>query len=428
MNAFVDNTGIHRVFTLIRPQGRAKPIRKVDALALLQLAEHLLFSEEIRVSTFEWPQTCEITHQAIERLRATGCIDESESGISLQQVDFTETEYGEACKAAAPRIQEVLQTSDLSALGRASRLVGEATRPIKIASPMLGKWLERSVSKKHRESMLSRSSIKNAAGAFDFTICTDPSLYSQMRVTASKIKGAKQRHEIGAFLEVLFRVAINEQLARIKTSYYSPAPQRAKTVHMAAQVTEYAFRSALERVIDDEIRGRGAYFASKLLEAMHELKTLPFPMFVIHYLREARPRPKTPLGMLEAARKIRDNPEVREIRQWVNKWELISGAGDPKKREKAKKELDGFAKNLQFDRSNISLFSLWNPKLGTSETSWLEVDPDLKGGLEMLGHLFRRIPFFHSHSMFLATVSKEFELDPTIGRDINRMIGCATFD
>jgi hypothetical protein len=427
MNAFVDNTGIHRIFTMIRPQSRTEPIRKVDALALLQFAEHLLFSEGMKVSTFEWSQTCEITNQVIEILMSAGCLDPLEAGISLQPVDFTEAEYAEACKTAGPRIQEVMQTSELSALERASKLAGEASRPIDIASPKLEKWLESSVTEKQRKCMSAGSVIENAAGAYDFTICADPNLYAQLRVTARKIKNATQRHRIASFLEVLFRVAINEQLARIKQSSYSPAPQRAKAIHVAEQVTEYAFRNALAKAIDDEIRGRGAHFASKLLENMHELKTLPFPMFVIHYLREVRPRPKTPLGMLEAARKLRDHPDVKEIRQWLNKWEIIHKAGNDNERQRAKKKLDSIANDLEIDRMKTPLFSLWRPTIKSDWTGY-GIDPDISGGLQILGHLLRRVPFLNSHNIFLATLSREFELDREIGADLNRMIGLAMID
>ncbi|MEY2506662.1 MAG: hypothetical protein QOH01_991 [Verrucomicrobiota bacterium] len=426
MNAFVDNTSIHRIFTMIRPQSRAKPIRKIDALALLQFAEHLLFSEGMTVSTFEWPQTCDITNRAIEVLTSAGCVNAG-MGISLRPVDFTDAEYAEACKAAAPRIQEVLQTSKLSALKRASKLAGETTRPINIASPRLDMWLGENVGEKRREIMLASSLSKKAAGAFDFTICADPNLYMQLRVTATKIKEARQRHDIASFLEVMFRVAINEQLARIKQSSYSPAPQRAKVVHVAEQLSEQSFRNALARTIDDEIRGRGAQFASKLMEKLHELKTLPFPMFVLHYLREARPRPKTPLGLLETARNLREDSEVKEIRRWLNKWEIIYGAGNDNQREKAEKQLDSIANELKIDRMKAPLFSMWRPKMSSNPTGF-DTDPDVSGGLLILGHLLRRVSFLDNHSIFLATLSKEFEFDRQIGVDLNGMLGRALVD
>jgi hypothetical protein len=198
-------------------------------------------------------------------------------------------------------------------------------------------------------------------------------------------------------------------------------------VHVAEQLSEQSFRNALARTIDDEIRGRGAQFASKLMEKLHELKTLPFPMFVLHYLREARPRPKTPLGLLETARNLREDSEVKEIRRWLNKWEIIYGAGNDNQREKAEKQLDSIANELKIDRMKAPLFSMWRPKMSSNPTGF-DTDPDVSGGLLILGHLLRRVSFLDNHSIFLATLSKEFEFDRQIGVDLNGMLGRALVD
>jgi hypothetical protein len=414
---------------MIRPRHRIESIREVDALALLSFAEHILFSEGIKFSTFESLETREITNQTIETLTSAGCLDASETGITLQPVDFTETEYAAACRAAAPRIQEILQTTKSELFEQASKLANEASTTTDSASPILEKWLKKAMGEEERESLLATSLGDKVLGSYNFTICADRSLYQQLRITAGQIRTAKQRQNVGRLFEVLFRTAINEQLACIKQSTYSPAPQRARVVHAIEQMTERSFRHGVAEEIDKEIRGRGNHFVSNLIEDMHGLKALPLPMFAIHYLRKVHRRPDTPLRMLEAARDLREHPEVKEIREWLNKWEAVCGTGDFKRQAKAKQELDSIANDLRIDRSDDSIFTVWHPGWRWDESSnWPKFDPDISGGLQLFRHLLRRIPFMYRHSSFLATVSEEFELDRKIGADLNRMIGLAMDD
>jgi hypothetical protein len=268
---------------------------------------------------------------------------------------------------------------------------------------------------------LDRNLIKNhalsekALGAFDYTISTNDALFAQLRDLGSRIEG--DRHEASLALGIFFRTAINQSLASQRDAYYSPAPQRARIV----KETDQLFRSALAHEIQNVASSVEAKYVERLFKIFETDEILPLPMFAIHFLRRAKVN--NPFEMLDAARKLRDDSEVRTIRTWLNKWERDHRSFDLSKREKTRAELREISRHLQFGpQERNGLTSILRFECSISPEGVMKIKPDIPRVAEGLYALLSR---FARRKIFLSPLARELAFDDRLIGDVIKMLGLA---
>jgi len=419
MRAFLDNTGVHRIYTIINSPHNSAPIREVDAVALLHFAEHILFADTLEISEFESDKTREITNKTIELLKGLGCIEDSNNKTFLSTVDFTENDYAKACILAAPKIQEDIQTLNPEILVKYCSLADEATKPIGITTSVLDKWITQEWPKQKREEIRNSALDLKAKGAYDYILASNDGLFHQFKALTEGIKNSAKLSQITLYFDVFFRIAINEELARQRKGIYTPAPQRAKVVNESDQMFRYAICKEIEKKISDS----SIKFPSKLLEKIKREQILPIPMFAIHFLRNKKI--KSPISMLECAGKLRETPELEDLRKWLTKWENLYGSTNIKAREKALQKLKEIEADLSLAQEKWPLFSVFRGDISHAPDGTTSFGFDFSDMGNLLAKLFTK---FSRRKIFLSMLHKEFSIEKEIGADINRLIGRAIID
>jgi hypothetical protein len=282
MKLLLDNTGLHRAQVVVSASAD-QSISLADALALLQLAEHIMFSEGMIVSDFELPHIRETTAEAIAGLADHGCIaavaDVADGKALLSVEAFSNSDYEEACHRAAPSIQEDLQLLDATALVRARRLADFSTKPLGVKAPAMEKWVARPWLVEVRRALADTALQGKAWGAYDFIVATHDPIYRLVQ-DLGRATRRKARFSLAMVLDVVFRVAINEQLSRLRGCTYSPAPQRANVTHE----TDHLFRHAVERLLQTTADDHEVETSSRLINRIVSQERLPLPMFALHFL------------------------------------------------------------------------------------------------------------------------------------------------
>jgi hypothetical protein len=416
MITLIDNTSLHRIFTAIAPHKPSAALRDIDVLALFHFAEHILFSERMELCAFEIPEVNSISAEAIDLLNSRGYTLDDDGESILKMVNFSEDEYAKACEVAAPKIVEDVVNLDVKTLRKCGKFADESAIPLGINSLPTLKWITKESKKIDRVLLKERALSEKAFGSFDYMVCANDTLYEQLRILGSKIRG--DRYEIAFALVVFFRTATNQALASQRKAYYSPAPQRARVIHKSDQLFRYALSKRIEQVISS-FEGSSP---ANILRVIQKGETLPLPMFTIHFLRQSKVH--NPVEILEAARKLRDNSEVISIRKWLNKWEEHYCSADPSKRNKAIAYLNDVSKELKIDLSGSlpPLYSVLRGDMTVSPTGEMKIKPDFSGMFEYASSLLR--PLWRRR-IFLAAIANEFAFDSNLGGDIVNMIGRA---
>jgi hypothetical protein len=214
-------------------------------------------------------------------------------------------------------------------------------------------------------------------------------------------------------LDVVFRVTINEQLSKLRECTYAPAPQRAKVTYEV----DHLFRHAVARMIQQTAKGKRP-LASRLIARIETVEQLPLPIFAIHFL--GKKSVNSPLGLLDAARRLRDSDEVISLRTWLTKYEKRYGSSSLELKEKALKEIDELKGSLHALDEDIDLFSVFRPKFSSGQDGSLGVSLDLSGFavpvIKLLAKMSRR-------TVFLAAVKRELTADQELGARICRIVG-----
>jgi hypothetical protein len=391
------------------------PIRHVDALALLGFAEHLLFADRVAVSTFEAAPNVANTLATIDLLQSVGCTVRRDGEPLLVLEGFDEPTYKDACLAAAPRIQEDLLLIDPTTMKRVAALADATTQPKDVRSSGLLDWLTRDRTRAERAEVRTMPLVEKARGAYGFLLSSDDALYRQVKILTRPLRSSSKLPQIANFLDVFFRAAINEELAKRLDSVYSPAPRRARILYESS----WSFRQALEEVLLAHLERHGDDIASPWLRRVRADEHLPLPLFAIHFLR--RKSVGSPIDLLAAAREARDSDEVAAIRSWLSQWETKYCSPDLDTREEAVRELGRLADSLDLARDRLDLHSVFKldvsrDELGNPSMSFLSA--------ERLGEVARRLwARIHKRRLFLAAVSREVALDADVGVDILRMLG-----
>lgn len=416
MITLIDNTSLHRVFTAINPRKGSSAIRDIDVMALFHFAEHILFSERMELSAFEIPEINSISSEAVKLLNSRGYVVNDEGESFLTMVEFSKDEYARACEAAAPKIIEDLVSLDVRTLRKCGKLADESAVPIGTKSIPTLKWITKESETIDQALLKEQSLSEKALGSFDYTICANDALREQLELLRPRVK--RNPNGIAFALAIYFRTAINQALASQRKAYYSPAPQRARIIYRSEQLFRYALSKRIEQLISS-FEGSSP---AKILKVIQKEESLPLPMFAIHFLRQAKVH--NPEGILEAARKLRDNSEVKSIRRWLGKWEEHYGSNDPSKRQKALACLNDISQYLQVDLRGSSppIHSVFRGDVTLTSTGDLKLKPDISGMVDYVSSLLRHL---RRRRIFLATVTNEFAFDNSLGGDIIKMIGRA---
>jgi hypothetical protein len=420
MKALIDNTCLHRVAKVLHSKNTSAAILGIDALALFQFAEHILFTESIELNAFEIPEVQTRSSETVDLLYSTGCTVGDHGESILRMVDFSKEEYAKACEAAAPKIVEDLIVLDEVIRDKkkfqvCTRLVNESARPIGMTSAPIERWISSESTALDRDLIKRDSLSEKALGAFDYTISTNHALFSQLRNLGSKIEG--DRHEAALALGIFFRTAINQSLALQRNAYYSPAPQRARII----KETDQLFRYALAHEIQDVASSVEAKYVERLVKIFETDEILPLPMFAIHFLRRAKVN--NPREMLDAARKLRDDSEVRAIRKWLNKWEEDHHSFDLSKREKTRAELREISRGLQVGpQERNGLTSILRFECSINPEGVMKIKPDIPKIAEGLYALLNR---FTRRKIFLSPLAQELAFDDRLIGDVIAMLGRA---
>lgn len=343
-----------------------------------------------------------------------GCVKLPGDRVLLSSEDFSDADYAVACHNAAPSIQEDLQLLDPATVTRAGRLADFSTKPLGVTSPAMEKWITRSWSVSERRDILSTALQEKARGAFDFIVAFHDPIYRLVRNLASESRGAKKQFSLAMLLDVVFRVAINGQLAKLRRCTYAPAPQRANVTHE----TDHLFRHALERMIQETASDGQQKATSELIRRIIAVERLPLPMLAIHFLGTRKT--SSPLGVLDVARDLRDTPDVVWLRKWLSKWESIYNSSDLDSQERAAREIADFRDSLRALDERTSLFSVLRPEVTSSPDGSMGMSFDLTGFSTPVAKLFAKLS---RRRVFLAALKREVLSDQELGARICGFMG-----
>jgi hypothetical protein len=403
---FLDNTGLHRAHLVLR-SAVDEPVFLSDAMALLHLAEHIMFSDELAFSTFETNAVTGMSQQIKEDLDRRGYTSTT-AGSLISARDFTEVEFAGLCDSAVFSVLEDLgRLQKTTTLECALKLAGTAAGPFGGGAPRMEKWISRSWKRTERLKIKERALERKASGACDYILTSNDQIYHMVRELTRKVRHKRKLPSLASVLEVVIRVALNDRLAHHAGFTYSPAPQRAKLTHEVNRL----FRQMVEAMIMDAAHERGP-FASEVLERLAGLERLPLPLFAIHYLREAGAN--SPESVLEHAITLRHSADVRRLRTWLNR--TIDGTTSRAEREREIEEIKGL---MNLTENRLNLFSL--AKIEWKTTGYeqgIGLDPS---GLSLLAAKFRAR--LSHRSIFLAALKHELMADHELGGVLYSLIG-----
>ncbi|MHA1989182.1 MAG: hypothetical protein ACW98D_21370 [Promethearchaeota archaeon] len=409
MNIFLDNTAIHRISNAVKGTDATLPISRMDAVTLLHLAEHILFSDTIEVSAFELQHIQDTTYETIKLLEEQDCIS-SEDKISIDIVDFLPYKYKNACDNAASKILEDLITINEDTLTRWCSIADESTKPLGIRGSQLEKWIAQEFNESERNKFVEESLNRKANGSFDYIIASKDAIYGQLKALTHNLKTSRDLSNISAFIDVFFRVNINRELANIRSSIYSPAPGRAITI----QKSEQLFRYEVEKKIENSIKSIPSNFLNNILQN----EILPLPMFAIHFLKSKKVA--SPLSLLRAARELRENNhELKIIRDWLSKWEKIHSSSDNNKKEKAQKELSKIEHDLLIQKEGFNISALFRGQASIDHDGTPSYSPDVSGLSNEIRKLYLK---FYRPAIFLTAIRKEFTHEESLGAEICKIL------
>lgn len=405
MITFIDNTAVHSIHSALNKECS----RSVDAYSLLHVAENILFAERMIVSSFERPQTKELTQETLIKLKKLGCIDNEKDDL-IQIVDFSNDHFVQACEKSIPMIIEDLKYLDFSSFQKYS-IKNSFLKPIGFVNPVIQKWIscEWEIQKREEVKQLAINDISTSANAFDYIIASNDQLYELLN---EKTKNIKKDINALHLIDVICKLAINQELAKLQCGVYSPAPQRANLISEFEQTFRYALLNGIQCFIES----RYGKLASKTLNRIKQIEKLPLPLFAIHFLDKEEFN--SPESFLLAARKMRDAGEVKAIREWLKKWESVFNSEDYKKKIKAKQQLLKVLDDIELNSNNLSISSILRFE-GTIGPDSISVGIDLSGLEPTVKRLFNLL---NRRKIFLSMLTKKFAADDRIGaRFINKL-------
>lgn len=414
MRLLLDNTALHRVHVVMSTPSAKQAIAPQDAIAFLHFAMHIMFSDGMLVSSFEIPSIQQTSAEAVSRLKSHGCINLPDGQLLLSSENFSEKHYAEVCHNAASSIQEDLQLLDPTTVSRLERLADFTTKPLGVTFPAMEKWITRSWSLSQRHEVLGTALHRKALGAFDFIVASYDPIYRLVRGLAAKSSGARKQFSLAMLLDAIFRIAINEELSRLRCCTYAPAPQRAKLTHEIDHLFRHALHGRIRAALADGPRES----ASQLIRRAIAVEQLPLPTLAIHFLGMRRAR--SPSELLNAARELRDCSNVVLLRNWLRRWQTVYNSSAIEFKEKAVREMTDLKESLGIPDEAVGLYSVLRPQATSVTDRRARCSPALSDFSTPIAKLFARLS---RRRVFLAALTRKVTCDRQLGVLICRLVG-----
>ena len=160
--------------------------------------------------------------------------------------------------------------------------------------------------------------------------------------------------------------------------------------------------------------------SSPLIKRIVSLEQLPLPMFALHFLEQKATG--SPLAVLDAARELRDSPDIVKLRKWLAKWEVLYNSGDLDRQAKALHKIEKLRCSLQPMNQDHTLYSVLRPEVSSGPDGSFGATFDLSGLAEPIIELIRR---FSRRRILLAALRREVVADRELGARLCRIIGRA---
>lgn len=407
MKTLIDNTLLHRLFEVINSK-KHSTISFFDALTVLHFAENILFADEMEVVSYSSPKIEEVTLQTIDLLASKGLISNEQSRPLLNIIEYSNEGYANACQRAISIILDDLQGLDPATVEEYGSI---SARPSHVNIPLSQKWLAKGWSKNQREENKLTALEKKASGAIDYIICSNEVLYEKMQTFRKKLKGDNIKQAYG--LDVLFRTAINQSLASERNVFYNPAPARSRAIQKGDELFRFKLSKQIHKMIISIKEDSPFVF----LKELQNYEKLSLPIFAFHFLFKIKRG--GPLQIIESARKLRDDPEVKSLRRWLNKWEQTILSDDFEKRRKAYNEIEDILTGVKVNiGKDYSLFSLLRCEIVLKKDGDIVLRPDFAAALENALMLLRN---YSRRRIFLSNLTKELKYRRFFKRDLNDM-------
>lgn len=422
MISFLDNTAIHRAGLVIESSRCEDFVRPVDAISMLHVAGHIMFSDKILISAFELDKIRNRTRNVRKILEKRSVVPDNNF---IVQKGFSKNDYAVACEEASERIRADLRKLSSDAIRRSAELADEATRPTDAGSSPLGKWISnesypKSINK-YKESALDRK----AAGSFDYTVSSNKSLRKKLREAGSEVELDKKR--LARLLEVYLRYWINSEIANNINATYSPAPQRAKAINSANSIFRYEVCRKIINIAKSSEEG----LSIPIVEEIYENESIPIPVLAINALAEEEP--SSPLEMIECASRLRDDGRIKRLRKWINKWEERQDSNTSyfwrdKESEisEIKRDLDAYSEDVKWNSLLTGAVKLWfndyeNVDMFVNEAIMRKILKELSRPKSFL-------TFVRRPRVYIDDTRKRLTNDSSMAYKIGKMINCPISD
>jgi hypothetical protein len=320
-----------------------------------------------------------------------------------------------------------LTDCDTKSLEEWGRDADQTTRPDRVEIPDFDKWISDNFDSRPDTTELTELKEGRALRAYQYMILECPSLRD--KICSLRKQAGKLSAELRGAISVIFRVQINQELARKKLAVYAPAPQRCRIVRRSDQRqqqqaerrirrAEGLYRHELQRLRDEVAEKHGMVNPSKLLDKFQRLDSLPLPSFAFHALKDCKAG--SPQLILAAAREMRDTKEIKSVRKWLRAWERRYASVEES--GKALRELQQQGKELSEHLSGKKhgIFASLRPGSWSIDPVWLTPTYNLPPLGEIVQPLWRR---FNKQRLFLAAVSEELATDRELGSRILEQLG-----
>jgi hypothetical protein len=418
LKTVIDNTALQLISKFNTQNVKSTAIYPIEVINnLFHFAEHILFADEMEVISFSNPTIRENTYSTTDFLNSTGCISPDQKGSLLNIIDYSADDYANACEDASSHIIDDLLGLNIDLLLKCGELSDVSTRPLGVDFTGFEKWITKEWSNEERQDFKYKAIEMKGDGICDYAICSNDALYHQFKLLTSNLDVSSDNlSKILYALNVFFRTAINQSLASQRNAQYSPAPQRSNVISKSDQLFRYAISKEITRVVSSIDGSR----TSNFLKLLRNSESIPLPIFALHFLRKRKShwQGKGPLAILDAARYMRDEKEVRELRNWLNKWENDYNSFDIEKKFNARKIwLTDFSKDLkiEIEPRKFSWRSLFRVGIDINpNNNSIKIDLDLPGKIEFVNSLLKR----YSRRRIFFSMLKELSDDEYFGRDI----------
>jgi hypothetical protein len=158
-----------------------------DAVALLQLAEHIMFVETFSVSDFELSDVREKTSEIASVFSARGLTTYTANSRILHTQSFSEAEYAGACDNAVPAILEDIALLDLKKIRQGKPIGTFGTRPLGIRSPAMKQWISRGIPAWRRKALAECALQEKAKGAIHYIVSSYDEVYCGVQQVAHRM-------------------------------------------------------------------------------------------------------------------------------------------------------------------------------------------------------------------------------------------------